>query len=434
MNPLNKDEKTQDKNLLAEVMAFVEEHLSLFPRTELSIFLVNEKGKYSPTLCKIEVRPNDSNIRKDQDLDYGHVRLIRFYFPTERLGTYLDSIVRKKTIKIPAIGEIALSVRSSFQTGLEMKSRYIHKYSHERWMYAFNDWPYYLLSIQLDEQSVNRQQPLLKKGMPAYAQYDFAVTDFFNIPYPWQFTGTTNIFVVIPDPRARIEHLQLTGNLINISLIRGSSRLKDLLIKLFAKKGEEIDSEREFTPKSDQIALSLRFEPEFVSVYLLENKSGDELDWKQIDMVWGSKSNGADVGSTEDSLIQWIERGEGENVEFKEKIDESSPLLNFKKTVTAFSNTNGGLIYVGINDEGVAAKDCDLKDETITQYVMDVEPPPNISFHRISVNGKRILVVKVEEGKDKPYNLRDHGFFIRRGKTNSRAGRLEIQKFFEQVK
>ena len=181
---LNKDENTQDKNLLAEVMAFVEDHLSLFPQTELSIFLVNGKGKYAPTLCKIEVRPNGSNIRKDQDLDYGHARLIRFHFPTEHLSTYLDSIAQKKTIEIPPIGE----------------------YSQERWMYAYNDWPYYLLSIQLDDQSVDSQQPLLKKGMPAYAQHDFAVTDFFNIPDTWQFSRTANIFAVIPDPRARIEH------------------------------------------------------------------------------------------------------------------------------------------------------------------------------------------------------------------------------------
>ena len=72
------------------------------------------------------------------------------------------------------------------------------------------------------------------------------------------------------------------------------------------------------------------------------------------------------------------------------------------------------------------------KDETIVNLVQEIEPDPKISFHRITFNDKRILVVEVEEGTDKPYNLRDQGIFIRRGKTNSRASRLEIEKFFEQ--
>ena len=315
---------------------------------------------------------------------------------------------------------------------MKMTGRYIHKYSQERWFYIASDWPYYLLTMQLEEQNVNYQEPLLRKSLPAYAQYNFAITDFFGLLDNWQVAQMRNVFVVVPDPRGKIEHLQLTGSAIVVSLKQGSCSLKDLIVKVFAKKGEMVDSGREIMPESDKITLDLGFEPEFVSVYLLENETGEEIDWKQIDLIWGSKTNGAGIGTTEESLVQWIDRGEGENVEFKSEIDVDSAKLNFRKSVTAFSNTRGGLIFIGIDDEGVAKKDCDLEDETITNYVQEIEPVPEISLQRIVVDGKRILVVKVEEGKDKPYNLKNQGIFIRRGKTNSRAGRLEIQKFFEK--
>lgn len=433
MNESKNDEIDKNNNLIDKVKSFVQRYQSLFLEVEISICLIHIKNKYVPTLCKIELRPLSYPRREDKDLDYGDVRLVRFHTPTSMFGTYLDSICEQKNIEIPSIGNISLQLMSRCPMSLEMSSRSVHKYSHQTWFPVKSDWPFYFLSIQLEDQQVDYLKPLLKKNLPAYAQYDFAITDFFNFVEGWQAAQNKSVYILIPDPRARIEQLQLTGNLINISLKTGSLSLKNLIVKLFAKNGVEFDTDRQFIPDSDHITLELEFEPEFLSVYLLDSELGEEIDWKQIDLIWGSKTEGTDVGATEDSLIQWIEKGEGENVEFKSELEADSTKVNFKKSVTAFSNTKGGLIFIGIDDGGIAIKDCDLKDETITRLVQEIEPDPQISFHRIIVNEKKILVVKVEEGKDKPYNLKDQGIFIRRGKTNSRASRLEIQRLFEQT-
>lgn len=433
MNGSKNDEIDKSKNLMVELKSFVQRYQSLFLEGEIDLCLIHNKNKYVPTLCKIELRPLDYSRRGDKDLDYGGVRLVRFHFSTDMFSTYLDSICMQKLIEIPSIGNISLPLMSDCPMNLEMSSRQVHKYSHQSWFPVKSDWPYYLVSIQLADQFLNYQEPLLKKNLPAYAQYSFAITDFFNFLDTWQVAQNKAVYLLIPDPRAKIERLRLTGNLIEISLMTGSLSLKDLLVKLFAKKGEAIDSDREFIPESDHITLKLGFEPEFISLHLLESESGEEIDWKQIDLIWGSKTEGSDVGTTEDSLIQWIEKGEGENVEFKRELEADSTKVKFKKSVTAFSNAKGGLIFVGIDDDGVAVKDCDLKDETIIQLVREIEPDPKINFNRITVNEKRILVVKVEEGEEKPYNLRDQGIFIRRGKTNSRASRLEMQRLFEKT-
>ena len=433
MNESKNDGIDKNSNLIDEVKSFVQRYQSLFMEVEINICVIQIKNKYVPTLCKIELRPLDYPSRGDKDLDYGDVRLVRFHSPTDMFNTYLESICRQKNIEIPSIGNILFPLMSGCQMNLEMSSRSVHKYSHQTWFPVKSDWPFYLLSIQLGEQPVDYQKPLLKNNLPAYARYDFAITDFFNFVDGWQAAQNKSVYILIPDPRARIEQLRLTGNIIKISLKTGSLSLKNLLVKLFAKNGIEFDSARQFIPDSDHITLELDFEPEFLSVYLLDSELGEEIDWKQIDLIWGSKTEATDVGATEDSLIQWIEKGEGENVEFKSELEADSTKVKFKKSVTAFSNTKGGLIFIGIDDEGVAMKDCNLKDETIIQLVLEIEPDPKISFHRITVNEKRILVVKIEEGEDKPYNLRDQGIFIRRGKTNSRASRLEMQRLFRQT-
>lgn len=422
----------KNKDLMAQVISFVQRYQSLYLDGEISICLVYNENKYLPALCKIELRPLDSARREDRDLDYGDVRLIRSHFTTAMFGTHLDSICKQKNIEIPSVGNISFPLISKCPTDLEMSSRSVHKYSHQIWFPVKSDWPFYFLSMQLEDLNVDYQKPLLKNNLPAYARYDFAITDFFNFVDGWQAAQNKSVYILIPDLRARIEQLQLTGNLVNISLKTGSLSLKNLLVKLFAKKGETFDSDRQFIPDTDHITIRLEFEPEFLSVYLMDSKTGEEVDWKQIDLIWGSKTEATDVVATDESLIQWIQKGEGENVEFKSELEENSTKVKFKKSVTAFSNTKGGLIFIGIDDEGVPIKDCYIKDETIVNLVQEIEPDPKISFHRITFNDKRILVVEVEEGTDKPYNLRDQGIFIRRGKTNSRASRLEIEKFFEQ--
>lgn len=417
---------------LDEVESFIRKYISSFSQTEVCICFMVKDGEYLPKLCKIEVKPKYSSFREDQDFDYGPMRFMRFHIPTENLNSYLEDIYRDDRLEVPALGRIELKVRSSFQVDLPMKSRFIHKYSNEPWFNVKSEWPYYFLKAQLEDQRSVYSDPLIRKGLPAYSHYSFAVSDFFDLQDSWQVAQLNDILVIIPDTRARITRLQLKGSIIEILLDEGSLSLDGLLIKLFAKSGHLYDTGRELKPSSSHITIELGQEPEFLGVYLLDAKTGDELDWKQIDLIWGSRSEGTDLGTTEDSLIHWIEKGEGENVEFKETIKEDSSLRNFKKTVTAFSNTKGGFIFIGVNDEGVAAKDCDIKDETIMQYIIDIEPMPNISIQGLVVGDKKIKVVRVEEGKDKPYNLKDQGVYVRRGKTNSRASRLEIQKLFSE--
>ena len=49
------------------------------------------------------------------------------------------------------------------------------------------------------------------------------------------------------------------------------------------------------------------------------------------------------------NLREYISQGESEAIEFKESLSEWKEIIN---TISAFSNTKGGVILVGINDCG----------------------------------------------------------------------------------
>ena len=113
---------------------------------------------------------------------------------------------------------------------------------------------------------------------------------------------------------------------------------------------------------------------------------------------------------------------ENAETEFKEMY--SKTLL---KDVVAFANTDGGTIYVGVNDEGkpIGLKDTDAAQVQISNSIRDAIMPDVIPFIRIEtveMDGNSVLKVSVAIGSEKPYFLREKGLspdgvYIRRGSS-----------------
>jgi len=117
-----------------------------------------------------------------------------------------------------------------------------------------------------------------------------------------------------------------------------------------------------------------------------------------------------------------LKTGESFFVEFKEGVDKS-----LAKEVVAFSNSQGGKIFIGITDNG------EIKGIKITNKVKsqifdaarNCDPPIEI---KLSTYKNRVLVVEVSEGDKKPY-LCSQGFFVRNGSNSQKLSRDEILSF-----
>ncbi len=99
-----------------------------------------------------------------------------------------------------------------------------------------------------------------------------------------------------------------------------------------------------------------------------------------------------------------------------------------KKTIVAFANTEGGVLYIGINDDGsvFGIDDTDKTVLQITSALRDTIRPDVISLTKISVEScdkKNIIVVRVQRGTARPYylsskGLRPEGVYIRHGASS----------------
>jgi ATP-dependent DNA helicase RecG len=91
-----------------------------------------------------------------------------------------------------------------------------------------------------------------------------------------------------------------------------------------------------------------------------------------------------------DNVMRLVRLGEGETVEFK------SDGQGVAETTCAMANTEGGTILVGINDDGSVKGVSKKDDERVSSALKGLSPPPRMSIEKVQLNGKAVLIVKVE--------------------------------------
>lgn len=111
---------------------------------------------------------------------------------------------------------------------------------------------------------------------------------------------------------------------------------------------------------------------------------------------------------------------ESETVELKKILVD-----NIKKEVIAFADCEGGMLYVGVGDNGevIGVDNVDEEMLKIANMVRDaVKPDITMFLHyeRIEQDGKQIIAVNVQRGTNRPYylaakGLRPEGVYVRQG-------------------
>ena len=125
---------------------------------------------------------------------------------------------------------------------------------------------------------------------------------------------------------------------------------------------------------------------------------------------------------------------ETENIEFKSQITDE-----LYKEVIAFANTNGGIIYIGIDDHGNAVGIDDI-DETytrITNGICDAIMPDVTMFIKYTLQDNKVIKISVGEGSYKPYylkskGLKPNGVYIRQGASCAQASPELIRQMIKQ--
>ena len=101
--------------------------------------------------------------------------------------------------------------------------------------------------------------------------------------------------------------------------------------------------------------------------------------------------------------------------------------------MSAFANTEGGIIFFGITDNGeiVGVHPADLEERIINVISNKLDPVLEPTMERFEEEGKELLAVIIEEGKNKPYFVKDQGPYIRIGSTDKRMNRSEFDELYQ---
>jgi ATP-dependent DNA helicase RecG len=124
---------------------------------------------------------------------------------------------------------------------------------------------------------------------------------------------------------------------------------------------------------------------------------------------------------------------ETEHIELKRELNDS-----VKKEIIAFANTDGGKIYIGVDDNGtiVGLNNAKLDLEAISNTIRD-SIKPDLSMHTAvyikELDSKEIIEIEVTKGTKRPYHLvskglKPSGVFVRHGITSSPASDEAIRQ------
>lgn len=134
-------------------------------------------------------------------------------------------------------------------------------------------------------------------------------------------------------------------------------------------------------------------------------------------------------------VIDTMFSGKSKNIEYKIILPDKSE--KYMKTIVAFANTQGGKLIVGVDDktheivgveteilfqlmDGIANA---ISDSCMPQIIPDIEPQ--------TIDGKTVIIVSVEAGKNRPYYLKSKG---KENGTYIRAAGTSRQAFPEKIR
>ncbi len=122
-----------------------------------------------------------------------------------------------------------------------------------------------------------------------------------------------------------------------------------------------------------------------------------------------------------------IKNGETKVLELKKTLATGEGIA---KTVIAFSNTAGGKLIIGVEDnltiKGITTEEADIFPDKIANMLHDLCYPSILpEIYLQSIEDKIVLVVEIYPGNLRPYYLRskgkEQGVYIRIGATNKQA-------------
>jgi predicted HTH transcriptional regulator len=135
-------------------------------------------------------------------------------------------------------------------------------------------------------------------------------------------------------------------------------------------------------------------------------------------------------------LIERISNGEDSYTQFKENITNNDKL---SEELVAFSNSKGGILIIGVTDNNdiVGLSDDDIRrlNQLIGNVINSNITPPIYPITEIKIiEEKKMLIVTIEDGSNKPYSTNKGIYLTKAGSDKRKVSPEELRRLFAESK
>jgi len=135
-------------------------------------------------------------------------------------------------------------------------------------------------------------------------------------------------------------------------------------------------------------------------------------------------------------LIERISNGEDSYTQFKENITNNDKLA---EELVAFSNSKGGVLIIGVTDNNdiVGLSDDDIRrlNQLVGNVInSNITPPIYPTTEIKTIEDKKLLIVTVEDGSNKPYSTNKGIYLTKAGSDKRKVSPEELRRLFSESK
>lgn len=277
--------------------------------------------------------------------------------------------------------------------------------------------------------------PFVSSDLPLFPDAYSAIKNLMGLDMSHYSQYRGSILVFLPNYKAKIEEIKIGLKRLTLRIVCKEISKREIVGKIYIsdRTGLKIkQSDMIFAKETESIPLE--FEPQGIYIVILDRCNDELIDERNFYLSWEKLPPNVILEIPEEEIEVVREKGESETVEFKKEIPKNTE--DVAKTVVAFSNTSGGTILLGINDNAEVVGFFDSKGEERARSILRryCEPPINPIIQVKCLREKPILLIQVKEGEDKPYIVREKGPFVRCGSTDRIAARDELDEFYKNKK
>ena len=413
-----------------EILPYIEANQSGYQSLRRRAVIYELDGKWVLQACVVEGISINREINKEATRVYSRAVLFEDWLNLEELQQFVEQIQRGEF----ALGEYFLIASNNHRQWTKERqplSNFYMTYAGYVWTSRFQD---HMNSFQGE---------LLSSKQPYYPDLHEAVKDWLTFPmyHGGSDSRKGEVILLLPETRAYFE--DATSHKHSVDLLISGAESNNLSLEVKGAWWDEIGIHH-FSANVHNGHVSLNVPENAKRLdYVLVDINGAVYDFQQEDGYRHTGLGRSRKTDNDRSLANIVRKacmnGEGPQVEFKPFINpENNKIKEVIKTVVAFSNTQGGRIFLGINDgcETVGLGDelrlwakmdlteaCDKYLGVIRGKICDeLRGEVQMDFSHTMVDGLIVAVIEVTQAKEKPISIhQDKSLYIRRGASTTKA-------------